>query len=1228
MIVDPTKSISEISVEGFYVKSVKWILACLNPTVTLDTEAIVRHCNQPATEVCNISPFSIPIPETYAMNATFTLYNPQLGAMKDYIKSFTFTIIKNNYVKASIDRYSDRYSPQDLVFSGRNSYDPNINMFQFFNLVSKSMPNNGLAYAWTLTLSPPSGTLLTSSTEEFSIPATSLTIGNSYTVTLTVSKDTRTNSKSFTFIVVDPAVVKLPLCGLSVETKPFSNLYKLNMAEREYTMSSKNPTIEIMCQVNQTYSTLENKITYDLSTPAPTLLGSNAVTVSESLLLSSDKHIASFSTQTFLDGTQVSKTTFELSLDYPVNSTYIRFLPGTGTEFKTLFNVRFLVDLNNYFVTALNIELTFVDTYTRRDYLLYKGNSLGEKLVYLPQGSGYLMLGLFDGKTWLGNSYSTNLTVLPATPDDIDTFVANIWNIDDKFRGNYMSMLEEIYAGQYTEKLLRLGKRDLTWGFSRSFEDSKLTMQSSMFLLRKYQESLVRALDKDWTQEIHPLFESSNDLTSEILLSSSIATLADPWRNNTQNLEVRNSTRDSKLKELLESLDLVSSRIPHSSLLASLSSLLSLSSQQLSQMHKSTLFEGNSFSFLLLLTAPSPTLQNRTLRLGTEAVVSLATRDSLTGTFWMRAVRGEHGRPFALFVPITPVVEFGYTVPGTAAGSSLGTTALTSATSTQAFTVRFAVSRYDALRRMGGESADVRYTYACLALDKLKKVYRTDLCKTADMTAASAEFWITCECVGADHVLAGYIKKSNLVMPGTEVNTQMPNRGLEEIVTSEFFFSSVYLFYVTVLLCFFVIGASILVYVDITNPPFYSRAELETSFLQMVKDYNRTEETILEYENSEEQRLYIAMQRRARAKVLGESTDDSANLHHAMVAYEADKKIERIKKKFGLTQKKQEEQKEKDKFSEYGIVDTDRTIQSDDEVDQLRDEDEEELDDKQDPTKKKRRKKEERTKEQEAIYIGELESSEEEFLDQYNNTRSPAFFRTILISFIINHSFFGMFLDNASNEPKYIQYSAIWVRVFASYCFVSAFNSILSLADCSPAFYIMSFMWVMLATQISFNSLRALISFYIQKRLAANHISSVQPQPSPNAGAASPSLPKRKPQSKLFVEVGIFLLFLNLGLYLVCLVKDVGITKRQLHTIINHHLIVIPTEFIFAEFLVLCCRFFFLVLLLKFPDSKDSTKKFIIGITPSQMLLTVSDLLNLPSALQLKYSLLLKDTRS
>jgi len=116
---DLTKPPQEVTVEGFMVTQVLWKMRSLNPLILLDFNQIISGCNSPPTEICNINPFVVVVPDNYEVEVAYTLTHSSSGLVKEFRKAYQFTYTRPTFVYASIDRKASRYNVQDLRFSAR-----------------------------------------------------------------------------------------------------------------------------------------------------------------------------------------------------------------------------------------------------------------------------------------------------------------------------------------------------------------------------------------------------------------------------------------------------------------------------------------------------------------------------------------------------------------------------------------------------------------------------------------------------------------------------------------------------------------------------------------------------------------------------------------------------------------------------------------------------------------------------------------------------------------------------------------------------------------------------------------------------------------------------------------------------------------------------------------------------------------------------------------------------
>ena len=116
---DLTQPPQDMTIEGFYIYSVSWTLRPLNPLILLDYKTIITPCNDPPSEICNINPFLIQVPDDYEIEVSYKIMNSLTNLNKEYKKSYQFRYIQTDYIYASIDRQSSKYPLQDLKFSGR-----------------------------------------------------------------------------------------------------------------------------------------------------------------------------------------------------------------------------------------------------------------------------------------------------------------------------------------------------------------------------------------------------------------------------------------------------------------------------------------------------------------------------------------------------------------------------------------------------------------------------------------------------------------------------------------------------------------------------------------------------------------------------------------------------------------------------------------------------------------------------------------------------------------------------------------------------------------------------------------------------------------------------------------------------------------------------------------------------------------------------------------------------
>ena len=116
---DLTKPTQDVTIEGYTITKVHWKMKPLNPLIVLNYDQIIASCNNPPSEICNINPFVVMVPDNYELEVSYTLTNTFTGLVKDYKKAYQFTYTQTDLLFASIDRQASKYNVQDLRFSAR-----------------------------------------------------------------------------------------------------------------------------------------------------------------------------------------------------------------------------------------------------------------------------------------------------------------------------------------------------------------------------------------------------------------------------------------------------------------------------------------------------------------------------------------------------------------------------------------------------------------------------------------------------------------------------------------------------------------------------------------------------------------------------------------------------------------------------------------------------------------------------------------------------------------------------------------------------------------------------------------------------------------------------------------------------------------------------------------------------------------------------------------------------
>ena len=749
-------------------------------------------------------------------------------------------------------------------------------------------------------------------------------------------------------------------------------------------------------------------------------MGFNNTTLSQSTIISKDKNIAVLKVSTAVDGVHSHDTTFELKIEYPFNITDILVLPLDGVEFTTLYNIRLKVDLRNYLINNLTLELFFIDSKTLKSHFLYRGGSFIEKNMYLPRGYGKIKMKIFRDETIVADGFSGLINVNRTAPSNIYTFIRMILQTERTFRLNYLNLIAKTYPDIYQEKLIQKMLYQVTQKlekFQEKPQKTVLEVLEAMKFISKNNQFIVPDSLSEFKRDIPQTIQKF----IKYLGKNPKISLAD--------FRIYLDQVTKYMDSQFENLGLAFMR-------EAMTNITLLIQPRLSDSINEWFVRGTRFviySARQSFFSPVPPLQ-----------ILLSTSDSITNS--NTSITG--GDPLSMSL-ISSDLHFSINFLDTIGISQQEFPGYTSLSHTlvTSFNYTSLTASFEIDYRLYAQF-DQTQVY-CLDPYNLND---TNVCKTKIISSVGGIMKIECTCgmtkegIAVFYKIAGYSSEQIVQKDLDDNEIESKYQG----------------WYIWFLCLMYFGGIGVAVACDIIFGIVQDRLKVEKSHadsIVAVNDRLNGEEAKLE---KEWKALLLEKRLKRTVNARGEVNDRSEK-----VVQQVEQKIQALRKK--QNQKIENEREKKEEAYMRLFEEKRKAEQAEEEVDFLRDD----KDSRQEVAAELRKQTESKKKADLDLDVGRLDTSEEEFYRYYTGKKHLEFNKMTRSSYIVSHPFFGMMFGGSALPFRVSQFVVNYIQIYITYILLSF--PVLKNSIWSNRAYLFNIVW----TAILGNLITALVTLGI-----------------------------------------------------------------------------------------------------------------------------------------------------